>query len=65
MSGQDDLSRVSGVDAVTINRGPGDAVDWRHGFGQMVYSVYGTADDYDEVDSAVGRIDAAVSITYD
>ena len=56
---------MPGVDAVTINRGPGDAVDWRHGFGQMVYSVYGTADDYDEVDSAVERIDAAVSITYD
>ncbi|HEY6624047.1 MAG TPA: hypothetical protein VIX85_09465 [Acidimicrobiales bacterium] len=65
MSGQDDLSRVPGVDAVTINRGPGDAVDWRRGFGQMVYSVYGTADDYDEVDSAVRRIDAAVSISYD
>ena len=65
MSGEDQLGRVPGVEAVTINRGPGDAVDWRRGFGEMIYSVYGTADDYDGVESAVGRIDAAVSITYE
>ncbi len=65
MSGEDELSRVPGVEAVTVHRGPGDAVDWHQGFGEMVYSVYGTADAYDQVDSAVRRIDAAVSIVYE
>jgi hypothetical protein len=30
----------------------------------MLYSVYGTAGDYDEVEAALERIDSTVSVTY-
>jgi len=40
---------VPGVDAIVLNRGPGQAVDWREGNHGHVFSVFGTAADHDEL----------------
>ena len=65
MSGHDDLKSLPGVDEVTLNRLPGDPVDWRLGFGQYVFSVFGTADSYDQVRQGCELIDRTVRIDYD
>jgi hypothetical protein len=40
-------------------------VDWRLGFAELVFSAYGSAADYDEVEERRARIDETVVITYD
>jgi len=49
VEGLDELRDVPGVDAIVLNRGPGQAVDWREGNHGHVFSVFGTAADHDEL----------------
>ncbi len=65
MEGHEHLGDVPGVEDISINRLPGDAVDWRLGLAEFVVSAYGSAADYDEVDDRRERIDETVIITYD
>lgn len=65
MVGQERLQDVPGVDEITINRVPGDPVDWRLGLGDFIYSAFGSADDYDEVEQRCALIDRTVQIEYD
>ena len=49
---------------MTINRDAGESVDWRLGLQDIVYQVYGSGDDYDEIERQCALVDRAVSVTY-
>jgi hypothetical protein len=65
MEGHERLKDIPGVEDISISRLPGDAVDWRLGLVELVFSAYGSAADYDEVDERRALIDETVDITYD
>ncbi len=65
MVGHEQLQDVPGVDEITINRLPGDTVDWRLGLGEFIYSAFGSADDYGQVEERCSQIDRTVQVTYD
>jgi biotin carboxylase len=65
------LTAVDGLDALfgdpritegIVNRGPGDAVDWREGNQGHVFSVRGTAADHDELEEIAGLVQTEVLI---
>jgi hypothetical protein len=64
IAGLDSLKDVPGLDLVTINRDAGESVDWRLGLADIVYQVYGSGDDYDEIERQCALVDRAVSVTY-
>jgi D-alanine-D-alanine ligase-like ATP-grasp enzyme len=47
VGGLDRLAELAGVNAIFVNRSPGDPVDWREGTGGYVYEVSGVSADYD------------------
>jgi len=65
IEGLDRLAEVAGVKAVFVNRGPGDAVDWREGTRHYLYSVSGVSADYDGVLEINRFLHEEVSIVYD
>ena len=65
MMGHEHLQDVPGVDEITINRLPGDPVDWRLGLGEFIFSAFGSADDYDQVEERCAAIDGTVDVVYD
>jgi biotin carboxylase len=64
ITGLEKLKNLSGVDHVIVNRGAGEAVDWRQGYRDFVVQVYGSGGDYDEVENQCASVDRAVSVTY-
>lgn len=64
IAGLESLKGIPGLDLVTINRDAGDSVDWRQGFGDFVFRVYGSGDDYDEIERQRALVDRVVSVTY-
>ncbi len=65
MSGQDHLKDLPGVHEVTINRLPGEVVNWQLGLEEFVFSVYGSAGRYDQVEEMCDRIDRTVRVEYE
>ena len=65
VTGLDLLSAHPGVDSVTLNRRPGDPVDWRLGSHEYVVAVLGTTSTTDEVRAIQEVIDAHVITVYD
>ena len=49
IEGLDRLAGLAGVTAVSVNRGPGDSIDWREGGAHFVYSVCGVSADHEEL----------------
>jgi biotin carboxylase len=64
ISGIEKLKDIPGVGLVTVNRGAGEAVDWRRGLRDFVVQIYGSGADYEEVEAQCAAVDRAVSITY-
>jgi hypothetical protein len=64
IGGLESLKDVPGLDLVTVNRDAGESVDWRLGLQDIVYQVYGSGDDYDEIERQCALVDRAVSVTY-
>ena len=64
ISGLDTLTRLPGVEQVTINRNVGEAVDWRRGLQDYVIQAYGSAGDHDEILAQWAMMDQAVNISY-
>jgi biotin carboxylase len=62
IDGLDRLRAMPGVDEVTINRGPGRAVDWRSGNHGHVFSVRGAVADHDELRSIERFVSGEVEI---
>jgi biotin carboxylase len=52
ITGLEELKHLPGVDHVIVNRGAGEAVDWRQGYRDFVVQVYGSGRDYEEVAAA-------------
>ena len=65
MEGHEHLKDIPGVEDISISRLPGDAVDWRLGLVELIFSAYGSASDYEQVDERRALIDETVVITYD
>jgi biotin carboxylase len=64
ITGVEELKHLPGVDHVIVNRGAGEAVDWRQGYRDFVVQVYGSGRDYEEVENQCASVDRAVSVTY-
>ena len=62
--GLDRLAELPGVHSVTLSRQPGDAVDWRKGSHEYVFSVIGAAADYDGVLAVQDFLNNEVAVTY-
>jgi predicted ATP-grasp superfamily ATP-dependent carboligase len=65
IAGLDSLKEIPGIDRVTVNRVAGEAVDWRRGMEDFVCQIYGSADDYDELNAQFALVEQALRITYD
>jgi biotin carboxylase len=65
ITGLEQLKHLPGVDHVIVNRGAGEAVDWRQGYRDFVVQVYGSGCDYEEVENQCASVDRVVSVTYD
>jgi len=63
-TGLDELKYLPGVDHVIVNRGAGEAVDWRQGYRDFVVQVYGSGGDYEEVETQCASVERVVSVTY-
>src|ERR1700728_2876511 len=50
ITGVEELKHLPGVDHVIVNRGAGEAVDWRQGHRDFVVPVYGSGRGYGEVE---------------
>jgi biotin carboxylase len=64
IEGLDQVADYPGVDAVSLSRQPGDAVDWRKGSHEYVFSVLGTAPDHDSVQAVERHIADKVTVSY-
>jgi biotin carboxylase len=64
ITGLETLKHLPGVDQVIVNRGAGEAVDWRQGYRDFVVQVYGSGADYEEVERQCASVDRAISVTY-
>lgn len=64
VTGLDKLASHPSVNSVTLNRRPGDEVNWRLGSHEYVYSVLGAAPDHDGVRAVQEYIDEFVTISY-
>jgi len=60
----DRLGEYPGVKTIFLNRKPGDAVDWRKGSHEYVFSVMGAAPDHEGVLAVQRFIDEHVKVTY-
>jgi biotin carboxylase len=63
--GLDRLKEIPGIDQVIVNRVAGEAVDWRRGIADFVCQVYGSAEDYDQLDSQFALVERALHISYE
>jgi biotin carboxylase len=63
VEGLDRLAADTDVTEATLNRGPGQAVDWREGNHGHVFSVRGTVADHDALEVMDGRVHAEVQIS--
>jgi biotin carboxylase len=64
VDGLDRLAEYPGVSSVFLSRQPGDAVDWRKGSHEYVWSVLGNAPDHDGVLALQRFIAEEVVVTY-
>jgi len=44
IEGLDRLAELAGINAIFVNRSPGESVDWREGTGHYVYEVSGVSE---------------------
>lgn len=65
VQGLDAVAGLPGVEEVYLNRGPGDAVDWRRGFGEFVFHVAGSCPDHAALSAIADEIEQTVVVTYD
>ncbi len=64
VAGLDRLAEHPDVDAVVLNRRPGDSIDWRKGSKEYVFSTIGTAADHRGALAVKRFIDETVEMTF-
>lgn len=62
IEGLERLRAEPGVESVTLNRGPGQSVDWRDGNWGHVFSVHGRVGDHEQLKSLVRLIESETRI---
>jgi hypothetical protein len=65
VQGLDELAGLPGVDIVSLNRSPGETVDWREGTASHVVTVRGRADDLDALEQTYDSIRNMLKIDYE
>ena len=65
IEGLDRLAELAGVNAIFVNRSPGDPVEWREGTRHYIYSAFGVSADYDGLLEVDRFLHEQVSILYD
>lgn len=65
IDGLDRLAERPGVNAVFVNRGPGDPIDWRDGTRHYIYSVFGVSPDYDGLLETNRFLHEEVTVVYE
>ena len=65
VQGLERLSGLPGVDIVSVNRTPGEPVDWREGTASHVVAVRGRADDYDALEKTIKCVRERLRIDYE
>jgi len=65
ITGLDRVAARDGVASVSLNRQPGDPVDWRLGSHEYVYSVIGSAPNHDAVREMHRFIEGTIVVGYD
>jgi biotin carboxylase len=65
VEGLDRLAKYPGVNAVFLNRGPGDPVDWREGTGDYVFEASGAVADHEGLLQINRFLHEQVSVEYD
>jgi biotin carboxylase len=65
VQGLDDLASLPGVDIVSLNRSPGETVDWREGTASHVVTVRGRAEDHDSLEKTYDSIRNMLKIDYE
>jgi len=65
VNGLDDVSALPGLDIVSLNRSPGETVDWREGTQSHVVTVRGRADDHDSLEKMFDSIRELLKIDYE
>ena len=64
IDGLDHTADLPGVEAVKLNRRPGDRLDWRDGTDGYVYSVLGSAADHEAMMRTRDEVLNCVSVSY-
>jgi biotin carboxylase len=65
VQGLEELAALPGVDIVSLNRGPGETVDWREGTASNVVTVRGRADDHDALEKTYDSIGNMLKVDYE
>ena len=65
VTGLDRVAAHEGVASVSLNRQPGDRVDWRLGSHEYVYAVIGSAPTHDDVREMHHFIESTIVVSYD
>lgn len=65
VTGLDRVAAHEGVASVSLNRQPGDRVDWRLGSHEYVYAVIGSAPAHDDVREMHHFIESTIVVSYD
>lgn len=65
VQGLEDLADLPGVDIVSLNRSPGETVDWREGTASNVVTVRGRANDHDALEHTFESISNMLKIDYE
>jgi hypothetical protein len=63
--GLEELAGLPEVDIVSLNRSPGETVDWREGTASHVVTVRGRADDLDALEKTYDSIRDILKIDYE
>lgn len=64
VAGLTEASQVTGVRDITLNRRPGDLLDWRDGSQSYVVAVHGLAASHDHVQDIIGRVRRTLRVVY-
>jgi hypothetical protein len=64
LEGVDAVRALPEVEAVTVNRGVGAAIDWRAGTNEYILQVEGVVADHDALPALLARIEALAKIGY-
>jgi biotin carboxylase len=64
VAGIEEISRLDAVDTISLDRRPGDPVDWRDGTAGHVVTVRGRVADHDELARTIAHIESTIELRW-